>query len=108
MGAGFIEPEDRLAAFGLLPVDGEVHPVLDRRLVGRGRAPDVALLHLVLVQHRAVVEDHRTVPAAGISKVVGWEPYSSAFCAIRPIFCTVPAVAGSSFPFFLKNSIVSS
>jgi hypothetical protein len=45
---------------------------------------------------------------AGISKVVGWEPYSSAFCAIRPIFCTVPAVAGSSFPFFLKNSIVAS
>ena len=58
MGAVLVQPEDRLAAFGLLTFDGQVHPVLDRRLAGRGRAPDVALFHLVLVQHGAVVEDH--------------------------------------------------
>ncbi len=37
----------------------------------------------------------RTVPAAGSSKVLSWEPYSSAFCAIRPTFGTEPMVDGS-------------
>ncbi len=37
----------------------------------------------------------RTVPVAGISKVLSWLPYSSAFCAIRPTFGTEPIVDGS-------------
>ncbi len=37
----------------------------------------------------------RTVPVTGISKVLSWLPYSSAFCAIRPTFGTEPMVAGS-------------
>ncbi len=36
-----------------------------------------------------------TVPALGISKVLSWEPYSSAAWAIRPTFGTVPIVVGS-------------
>ncbi|CAM5741353.1 hypothetical protein SALBM311S_01253 [Streptomyces alboniger] len=37
----------------------------------------------------------RTVPVVGISKVLSWLPYSSAFCAIRPTFGTEPIVEGS-------------
>lgn len=37
----------------------------------------------------------RTVPVTGISKVLSWLPYSSAFCAIRPTFGTEPMVDGS-------------
>ena len=37
----------------------------------------------------------RTVPGAGISNVLSWEPYSSAACAISPTFGTEPMVAGS-------------
>ena len=37
----------------------------------------------------------RTVPAAGISKVLSWEPYSSAFFAISPTLGTLPIDAGS-------------
>ena len=44
----------------------------------------------------------RTVPFEGISKVVGCEPYSSAFCAIRPTFDTAPQEVTSSLPFSLK------
>ena len=58
MGAVCVQPEDRLAAFGLLAVNGQVHPVFDRGLAGRGGAPDVALFHGVFVQYRAIVEDH--------------------------------------------------
>ena len=36
-----------------------------------------------------------TWPAALISKVLSWEPYSSAAWAIRPTFGTVPMVVGS-------------
>ena len=36
----------------------------------------------------------RTVPGAGSSKVLSWEPYSSAFCAISPTLGTVPMVVG--------------
>ena len=50
----------------------------------------------------------RTVPSAGSSKVVGCEPYSSAFCAIRPTFDTAPAVVTSSAPVSLKKLIASS
>ena len=40
----------------------------------------------------------RTVPAAAISNVLSCEPYSSAFCAMRPTFGVVPIVAGSKAP----------
>ena len=37
----------------------------------------------------------RTVPLAPISKVLSWEPYSSAAWAISPTLGTEPIVAGS-------------
>ena len=49
----------------------------------------------------------RTVPAAAISKVLSCEPYSSAFCAIRPTFGVVPIVAGSKAPCSRQWSTVS-
>ena len=45
-----------------------------------------------------------TVPASPITKVVGWEPYSSAFWAIRPTLGTEPMVAGSRAPWRLCSS----
>ena len=36
-----------------------------------------------------------TVPAASMMNVLSCEPYSSAFCAMRPTFGTVPMVVGS-------------
>ncbi len=58
MGAVLVQPEDRLAAFGFLTVDGQLHPVLDRGLAGRGRAPDVVRLDAVLGNHVAIGGDH--------------------------------------------------
>jgi hypothetical protein len=48
-----------------------------------------------------------TVPGAAISKVLSWEPYSSAFCAMRPTFGTVPIVVGSNWPCSRQKSSVS-
>ena len=48
-----------------------------------------------------------TFPAVVISNVLSWEPYSSAFCAIKPTLGTVPMVVGSKAPFFLQKSIVA-
>ncbi|SKF96295.1 Uncharacterised protein [Mycobacteroides abscessus subsp. abscessus] len=45
-----------------------------------------------------------TVPSAGMVKVVGCDPYSSAFWAIRPTFGTEPMVAGSRAPLALCSS----
>ena len=39
-----------------------------------------------------------TVPAAGASKVLSCEPYSSAFLAMSPTFATLPIVRGSKRP----------
>ncbi len=47
----------------------------------------------------------RTRPAAGSSKVLSCEPYSSAFCAMRPTFGTEPMVAGSKAPFARQSSM---
>ncbi len=47
------------------------------------------------------------VPSAVISKVLSWEPYSSAFCAIRPTFGTLPMVVGSKAPLVLQKLIIS-
>ncbi|MCY1542633.1 hypothetical protein D9M68_783900 [compost metagenome] len=49
----------------------------------------------------------RMVPSAVISKVLSWEPYSSAFCAIRPTFGTLPMVVGSKAPLVLQKLIIS-
>ena len=47
----------------------------------------------------------RTVPAAGTSKVLSCEPYSSAALAIRPTLGTEPIVDGSKAPFARQSSI---
>ncbi len=49
----------------------------------------------------------RTVPVAGISKVLSWLPYSSAFCAIRPTLGTEPMVAGSKAPLARQSSMTT-
>ena len=49
----------------------------------------------------------RTVPSRGNWKVLSCEPYSSAFCAIRPTLGTLPIVAGSKAPFALQSSITT-
>ncbi|MNC47275.1 hypothetical protein D3C75_963270 [compost metagenome] len=49
----------------------------------------------------------RTTPSALIWKVLSWEPYSSAFCAIRPTFGTLPMVVGSKAPLALQSSMVA-
>ncbi len=46
----------------------------------------------------------RMVPAAGASKVLSCEPYSSAAFAIRPTLGTEPMVAGSKAPFARQSS----
>ena len=46
----------------------------------------------------------RTVPSAGISKVLSWLPYSSAAWAMRPTFGTDPMVAGSKAPWARQSS----
>ena len=45
-----------------------------------------------------------TVPAAGTSKVLSWEPYSSAALAISPTLGTEPIVAGSNAPWARQSS----
>ena len=47
----------------------------------------------------------RTVPLAGTSNVLSCEPYSSAFCAIKPTFGTEPMVLGSNAPLALQSSM---
>ena len=47
------------------------------------------------------------MPGPSISKVLSCEPYSSAFCAIRPTLGVVPIVAGSNAPCSRQWSIVS-
>ena len=49
----------------------------------------------------------RTVPSAGISKVLSWLPYSSAACAIRPTLGTEPMVAGSKAPLARQSSMTT-
>jgi len=49
----------------------------------------------------------RTTPSVGTSKVLSCEPYSSAFCAIKPTFETLPMVVGSNAPCFLQKSMTS-
>ena len=58
MGAGSVQPEDCLTALGLLTVNRQTNPIFDRCLAGGGGAPDVALLHIVLMQHIAIRRDH--------------------------------------------------
>ena len=53
------------------------------------------------------VSTTRTVPREGISKVLSWEPYSSAFCAISPTLGTEPMVVGSNAPLARQSSITA-
>ena len=46
-------------------------------------------------------------PSSGISNVLSWLPYSSAACAIRPTFGTVPMVVGSNWPWVLQKLMIS-
>ncbi len=48
----------------------------------------------------------RIVPSAGATKVLSCDPYSSACCAMRPTFGTLPIVAGLRAPFFLQSSMI--
>lgn len=49
----------------------------------------------------------RTTPSALIWNVLSWEPYSSAFLAIRPTFGTLPMVVGSNAPLALQSSMTA-
>ena len=49
----------------------------------------------------------RMVPEAFAWKVLSWLPYSSAACAMRPTFGTLPMVRGSSAPFSRQKSITA-
>ena len=48
-----------------------------------------------------------TLPAAPISKVLSWLPYSSAFCAMRPTLGTEPMVVGSKAPLARQSSMTA-
>jgi hypothetical protein len=48
-----------------------------------------------------------TVPCTGISKVLSWEPYSSAFIAMRPTLGTEPMVVGSNAPWARQSSMTT-
>ena len=85
----------------------ELDPILDRRVLDLAHAEDVAGLDRTFEQHRAVSATTRTVPSAGISKVLSCEPYSSAFCAISPTFGTDPMVLGSNAPWALQSSMIA-
>jgi hypothetical protein len=49
----------------------------------------------------------RMVPGSATSKVLSCEPYSSAFCAIKPTFATLPIVETSNWPLALQSSITA-
>ena len=49
----------------------------------------------------------RTVPSAGISKVLSWLPYSSAAWAMSPTLGTEPIVAGSNAPWARQSSMTT-
>ncbi len=49
----------------------------------------------------------RMRPFAAATNVLSCEPYSSAFCAMRPTFGTLPMVLGSKAPFALQSSITT-
>ncbi len=75
---------------------GQLHPVADRQVLrpgtcARRRRPPPACSAAPCRPSATVT---RTVPAVAISNVLSCEPYSSACCAIRPTFDTVPIVFG--------------
>ena len=61
----------------------------------------------MLQQHVARDETTRTDARRGDLERLVVDPYSSAFCAIRPTFGVVPIVVGSNAPFSRQKSIVS-
>ena len=58
VGAVDVEPEHGRHAGRTGPGDGEAHPVHDRDVLGLRGAPDIALLDVVLDEHRAVRVEH--------------------------------------------------
>ena len=50
----------------------------------------------------------RTVPASAALKVLSCEPYSSAFCAMRPTLAVLPMVATSNWPCFCTSRTITS
>ena len=48
-----------------------------------------------------------TRPSRSMRKVLSCEPYSSAFCAMRPTFGTEPIVVGSKAPLAWQSSITT-
>ena len=87
VGAALVQPEHGRVAGGAGAGDGELDPVAGsgrpwsgRRGRCRPRRPPAR------ARRCRPASTTRTVPVAGISKVLSWLPYSSAFCAIRPTF----------------------
>ena len=50
----------------------------------------------------------RTAPAPFSSNVLSCEPYSSAFCAMRPTLAVAPMVATLNCPFFCTSLTITS
>ena len=107
VGALWIQPEDRRVTGQPGPVHRQLHPVADRQVLRPAHAPDVAGFDAVLEDRRAAGVVTRTTPSRGISNVLSCEPYSSALCAMRPTFDTVPIVFTSNAPFVLQSSMTA-
>ena len=59
VGAVFVEPEDGRGAGGAAAAYGQLHPVLDRQVLGLAHAPDVASFNGVFQQHGATAGQQR-------------------------------------------------
>ena len=94
VGTGLVEPEHHVGTREAAAQHREAHPVAHRRVLHLAGAPDVARLDLVRQDASPARFTTRTVPSTGISNVLSCEPYSSAFCAMRPTLGTEPIVAG--------------
>ena len=85
--AGLVEPEHGGRAGRAGAGDGELHPVAHRDVLRLRRAPDVARLRRrARGARRPPGSSTCTTPAAAISNVLSWLPYSSAACAMSPTF----------------------
>ena len=78
------------------------------QVLGLAAAPDVARPPRgAAMSTLPAASTTRMVPSPGALKVLSWEPYSSAFWAMRPTLATQPMVVGSKAPCFLQKSMAS-
>ena len=95
VGAVLVQPEDGRGAGDAGTGDGQLHPVLDRRVLGLAGAEDVARLDLLRRAGSCRRRPRRGwCRLPGAKKVLSWEPYSSAFWAMRPTLGTLPDGGG--------------